>query len=198
MYLIRKYKLFLLVIALLATKSAAFAQVDTLWHVEMHPVEITGEREWENDTVRYHYNQMKYYVKTILPYLDEAVVLFHDIDNKLNDPSISKREQKRYVKSKQEELKDKFDDEIKDLNETQGVLLIKLIARQTGVNIYDIIKESKNGLAAIKWQSWSLVHGFNLNRTYNPDEEPWLEQIMEGFGYPLPSFYEERQIITAK
>ena len=40
---------------------------DTMYNVTLNQVDITGERKWANDTARYRYNQMKYYVKTILP-----------------------------------------------------------------------------------------------------------------------------------
>ncbi|MCB0700312.1 MAG: DUF4294 domain-containing protein [Chitinophagaceae bacterium] len=171
--------------------------IDTQLHVQMKPVDITAKHQWANDTIQYQYNQMKYYVKTILPYLDEAVVLFRELDNKINDPNASKKETKEFVKTKEQILKERFDSEIKALNETQGVLLIKLIARQTHVNIYGILKEFKNPMAAMKWQGWAKIHGFNLNRKYDPDDEPWLEQIMEDYGYPLPKSYKYKQIITS-
>ena len=87
-------------------------------------------------------------------------------------------------------------DEVK-LNETQGMLLVKLIGRQTGVNIYSMLQEFKNPLTAVRWQTWARLNGFNLNKRYNPDDEPQLERIMEHLGYPLPPFYEERTILTA-
>ncbi len=192
------YKTILLLTLSVYSTVVVSAQNDTVLHVQMRPVEITSELEWENDTIQYHYNQMKYYVKTILPYLDQAVALFNEMEERVNDPNMSKKEQKAYIRSKQDDLKEKFEDEIKDLNETQGVLLIKLVSRQTGANIYHIIKDYKSRTAAIKWQSWSVLHGFNLNKKYHPSEEPWLERIMKGYGYPLPEFYNEHQILSAK
>lgn len=190
------YILFIMLFFSLANANGQ-SVTDTYYHVTMKPVNIVSERQWKNDTVRYHYNQMKYYVTTILPYLDQAVTLFNEIDIKINTPGIAKRERKAFVKIKEDELREKFDDEIKQLNETQGLLLIKLIARQTGINIYAMLQEFKGPLAAIKWQGWSKLHGFNLNTKYNPDEEPWLEDIMDDLGYPLPAIYGQRQILTA-
>lgn len=170
---------------------------DTQLHVTMKPVSITAKRKWANDTVRYRYNQMKYYVTTVLPYVQEAVNLYNDLEAKTNTEGIGRKERKKYVQKREDELRDKFDAEVKALNETQGVLMVKLIARQTGVNIFDIMLEYKNRLAATKWQGWARLHGFNLNKRYNPDEHIMLENIMEELGYPLPYFYEEREILTA-
>ncbi|HTM66789.1 MAG TPA: DUF4294 domain-containing protein, partial [Flavipsychrobacter sp.] len=94
-------------------------------------------------------------------------------------------------------LRVQFEDKVKTLNETQGVLLIKLIARQTGVNIYSILQEFKNPLTAIKWQAWARMNGFNLNKKYNPKEEVLLEQVMLSLGYDLPDFYEHKETATA-
>ena len=170
---------------------------DTQLHVTMHPVLVSSERQWANDTIRYKYNQMKYYVTTILPYLEQAVRLFNELDAKINDPNVSKKERKAFVNTKEDELRVKFEDEVKKLNETQGMLLVKLIGRQTGVNIYSMLQEFKNPLTAVRWQTWARLNGFNLNKRYNPDDEPQLERIMEHLGYPLPPFYEERTILTA-
>ena len=164
-------------------------KVDTMLMVNMKPVDITAQRVWGNDTVRYHYNQMKYYVTTILPYLDEATRLFSEVNTKLEDEHISNRERRRFINAKEDELRVKFEDEIKDLNETQGTLLVKLIARQSGVNIYNMLKEFKNPFVAMKWQAWVKLNGFSIAKRYDPNDEPWLEHIMESLDYPLPSFY---------
>lgn len=185
---------------LLAINTAgAFAQTsadtNTILMVKMEEVKVTRERNWQNDTVRYRYNQMKYYVTTILPYLKEATVLFTELNNKTNDPTVSKKERKEYISSKQDEIKNKFESDIKKLNETQGVLLMKLIGRQTGVNIYEMLREFKSPFTAIKWQAYARFNGFNINRKYNPEEEPMLEHIMESLGYPLPEYiYGYREI----
>ena len=161
--------------------------VDTVYNVQLKEVRVTAK--WLNDTDRYRYNQMKYYVTTILPYLKAATKLFIDINTKIEEPGITKKERKRFINDKEDEMRDQFEDKVKDLNVTQGVLLVKLIARQTDVNIYDILAEFKNPFVAIKWQAWARVHGMNLNRKYVPEEEKDLENIMDELGYPLPGGY---------
>lgn len=145
--------------------------------------------QWLNDTDRYRYNQMKFYVTTILPYLDASTQLFKDVNAKVNEKGISKKERRRYVNSREDEMRTKFEDKIKQLNVTQGTLLVKLICRQTELNLYKILQEFKNPLTAVKWQTWARLNGLNLDRRYNPMEEKDLENIMEELGYPLPGGY---------
>lgn len=176
---------FALFMALPVTKASA--QVDTIYTATLKEVNINDK--FLNDTARYRYNQMKYYVKSVLPYVNAATNLFNELDAKLNQPGISRAEKRKYVASKEDALRTQFEDKVKSLNTTQGALIIKLIARQTGVNIYNILTEFKNPLTAMKWQTWARLNGANINRKYHPEEEMMLENIMEDLGYPLPVFY---------
>lgn len=164
---------------------------DTVLMVKLPNVNVDATRNWSNDTVRYRYNQMKYYVTTILPYLDAATAAMNELSKKEKEPGITKHELKAFVNNKEAEIQKRFETEISKLNETQGVLLVKLIARQSGSNIYSKLEEYKNPFYALKWQTWARFHGFNLNKRYQPADEPMLEHIMQSIGYALPEVYGE-------
>ncbi|HRO43801.1 MAG TPA: DUF4294 domain-containing protein [Flavipsychrobacter sp.] len=194
----RKYLLLLLLVfALFATHRVSAQQTDTFMMVRLKEVEVKGARKWMNDTARYRFNQMRFNVQTILPYMEAATKTFSEVNAKIHQEAIGKKERKDFIHSKENELRTDFEDRVKALNETQGVLLIKLIARQTGANIYSILKEFKNPLTAIKWQAWAKLNGFNLNKKYNPNDEPLLEQVMLNLGYELPPFYDTEETATA-
>ena len=184
---------FAAVLFMLAISSAAGAQItasaDTIYSVRLSNHDVNSTRKWENDTVQYYYNQMKYNVRVILPFVLEATALFNELNVKLNDPALSGKARRDYIRDKESAVRSQFEDKIKTLNETQGVLLIKLAARQTGLNIYHQLSDFKGIIPAMKWQAWARIHGFNLNRRYHPDEEPDLERIMRSLGYPLPACY---------
>jgi len=188
---------FLIIVFILPASMQAQPPQDTLMQVRLKEVQITDTRIWSNDTLRYHFNQTRYYVQTILPYVEHATAAFNEINNELNNSSLSRKERKRRINAKEDMIRSKFEEQVKALNETQGVLLVKLIARQTGVNIYSILSEFKNPLTAVKWQAWARLNGFNLNKRYNPDEELLLEQVMLSLDYPLPPFYEHKETATA-
>ena len=166
---------------------AQSAQKDTMYVAQLPEVSIKDR--WSNDTERYHYNQKKFYVKTVLPYVNATTALFKEINARSEDPSVSKRELRKFIADKQQEMKAQFEDKIRSLNVTQGALLVKLIARQTNLNIYKMVAEIKNPLVAVKWQSWALLNGMNLDKKYHPEDEPDLENIMYELGYPLPQSY---------
>lgn len=178
----------LITIALGVVMGKVYAQTDDVVYSSQLK-EVSIKARWTNDLERYHYNQRKFYVTTVMPYVKATTALFNEINAKSEDPSVSRRELKRFIASKQEQMKNEFEDKVKALNVTQGALLVKLIARQTNLNIYKMVVEVKNPLAAMKWQSWALVNGMNLDKKYHPEEETELENIMYDLGYPLPQSY---------
>ncbi len=166
---------------------AQTASPDTAYSYQMKPVIVSTH--WKNDTDRYHYNQTKYYITTILPYVNASTQLITEINTNCTNNHYSKGERRRYIKSRERELKTTFEDKIKSLNVTQADLLIKLVSRQNHINVMDLISEYKNDFTATKWQLWAKMNGMNLNKTYNPNEEAVIECIMEELGYPLPESY---------
>lgn len=181
-------KYFIAIVIVLSTWANATAQ-DTLLVAKLDTVKVTAPHHWDNEHERYQFNQMRYYVTIILPYLNEATAMLNELAVIERDPSISKKQRKRFVKRKEEEIRNKFEQEILALNETQGTYLVKLIARESGQNIYQILKDYKGLPTALKWMGWAKVHGFNLNRKYDPMDEPVMERVMESLGYPLPDYY---------
>lgn len=181
-------KYLIAIVIVVSTWANATAQ-DTLLVAKLDTVKVTAPHNWDNEHERYQFNQMRYYVTIILPYLNEATAMLNELAVIERDPSISKKQRKRFVKRKEEEIRNKFEQEILALNETQGTYLVKLIARQSGQNIYQILKDYKGLPTALKWMGWAKVHGFNLNKKYDPADEPVMERVMESLGYPLPDHY---------
>ncbi|HUR12479.1 MAG TPA: DUF4294 domain-containing protein [Flavitalea sp.] len=100
------------------------------------------------------------------PYARRAGLIMNEINARLtllND----KEERKKYIKSREKDLKREFADPISDLSVYQGRVLMKLINRQTGNNCYEIIKEYKGGFTARFWQTIAQVFGSNLKQPYN-------------------------------
>ncbi len=157
--------------------------------IQLNEAVIVSTRLFANDTMRYHYNQMKYYVKIILPYVDTAVSMFREIDATTAD--MSNRKRRIYIRSKEKEIKIHFEDRLSSLNITQGRLLVKLINRQLSVNCYDIVRELKNPITAAYYQSIARLNGINLNEEYDPEENRDLEMIMRNLGYDRPEKIEK-------
>lgn len=100
------------------------------------------------------------------PYAISASTVFNDINHHLRNVT-DKQERRRYIKSREKELKKNFSDKLTNLSVYQGKVLMKLIYRETGDHCYEIIKEMKGGVTARFWQSVAFLFGSNLKQTYD-------------------------------
>lgn len=90
-----------------------------------------------------------------------------------------KEARKKYIKSREAELKKEFTQPLSDLSIYQGKVLMKLINRQTGNNCYEIIKEYKGGVTARVYQTVAFFFNSNLKQPYNAaGEEREMETIV--------------------
>ena len=110
------------------------------------------------------------------PYARSAGVVMVDVNKHLENIS-GKNERKKYIKSREKELRSSFTDKVTDLSIYQGKVLMKLINRQTGNNCYEIIKEMKGGFTAGFYQTLMFVVGSSLKQQWNPSEEKFDRQI---------------------
>ncbi len=149
--------------------------------IQLNEAIIVSSRLFTNDTARYHYNQLKHYVKMILPFVDTAVSMFSGIEQTTS--TMSNRNRRKYIRSKEQDIKVNFEDRLRKLNITQGRLLVKLINRQLSMNCYTIVRDLKSPVAAAYYQTAARINGINLNEDYNPEDNRDLEMIMRNLGY---------------
>lgn len=154
---------------------------DSAKSIQLNEVVIVNHNKFGNDTLRYRYNQMKLYVKKILPYVDKAVKMFHEIEVETAD--MNRRQKRRFVKGRQHEIKVNFEDKLRSLNRTQGGYLVKAVNRNLGTTVYDILKGYNKPMKALYYRSIGKVYGIDLDENYNPENNKNFERIMKRFGY---------------
>jgi hypothetical protein len=191
MYLLRKIYIVLLVISSAAFSSTVIAQEvqtnppmpelgpnDTI----TVPAKISngeiipgGNLEWIWVSAPYpkhllkrrqEWTRLRNAVYVTYPYARKAAYIINDINAKLSSMP-KKGDRKKYIKSREKELKKEFGDPITNLSVYPGKVLMKLINRQTGNNCYDILKEYKGGLNARLFQTVAFVFGSNLKQSYD-------------------------------
>jgi hypothetical protein len=113
------------------------------------------------------------------PYALRASAVFNDINAHLAGKT-DKFEIHNYIVSREKELKKEFTTPITNLSIYQGKILMKLINRETGNNVYDILKEFKGGFVARFWQTVAFFFDSNLKQPYNPKgEDAEMEKIVQ-------------------
>ncbi len=76
----------------------------------------------------------------------------------------SKRKRKKKIKNIQEYMEGEFSDQLKKLTKTEGRILIKLIHRQTGETMYELIKEYRSGWKAFWYNSTANMFRLSLKK----------------------------------
>lgn len=133
------------------------------------------------------YNRLRNAVYVTYPYARRAGSVMNDINAKLNGVN-SKEERKKYIKSREKELKKEFSDPLTNLSVYQGKVLMKLINRETGNNCYEIIKEYKGGVTARFYQTVAFFFDSNLKQSYDADTddatiEHIVKEVQRMYGY---------------
>ncbi len=154
---------------------------DTIYQIQMNEAVVLSKRMFDNDTARYKYNQMKYNIKIVLPYAIEGVRVFREIDSITYN--MKDGEKRRYIKSREKEVRAKLEDKLKRLNITQGRLLVKIMNRQLRTTCYETIKFLHNPVKAAAYRSWANLNGIDLDENYDPLKNKDFESIMRRFGH---------------
>ncbi|MEZ5047338.1 MAG: DUF4294 domain-containing protein [Chitinophagaceae bacterium] len=132
------------------------------------------QREYEQDIAHLRYNVYKVY-----PYAVAASFVLRDVDSALQLIE-SKDARKLYKERKEKELNKQFKNELENLTITQGQILVKLIARETGKPCYQIVKELKGGFNARIWQTVAVLFNNNLKSGYSPTgDDAMIESIVK-------------------
>jgi len=133
------------------------------------------------------YNRLRNAVYVTYPYARRAGMVMNDINAKL--VSITRNEdRKKYIKSRESELKKEFSDPLSNLSVYQGKVLMKLINRETGNNCYEIIKEYKGGVTARFYQTVAFFFNSNLKQPYDAQKddlviEKFVMEVQRMYGY---------------
>lgn len=121
------------------------------------------------------------------PYAKTAGVVMADVMKHLETIE-GKRERKKYIQSREKDLRAAFTDKVTDLSVYQGKVLMKLINRQTGNDCYEIIKEMKGGFTARFYQTLMFFVGSDLKQEWNPAENK-IDRQIEGIVQELDRMY---------
>jgi len=137
----------------------AMVYLDDVWVIDKLPKKWAKKQE--------AYNRLRYNVYKTYPYAVIAAGVLKDVDvNLMKIPD--KKAQKAYMKSVENELKKRFKGELEEMTISQGQVLVKLINRESGRNVFNIIKEVKGGFNAVFYQSVALLFSNNLRKEYDP------------------------------
>ncbi|MFM8588132.1 MAG: DUF4294 domain-containing protein [Bacteroidota bacterium] len=174
----------LLIILLLGIVSSADAQWksgqhDTLWvpyivyegdtmtYKVMDQVNVVGKMTDEQRAYLKKWTRLRNAVYVTYPYAKKASHIINDVVINLNKIQDA-QQRKKYLSTREKELKKEFTEPLTALSVYQGKILMKLINRETRNTCYDLIKEYRGGFTARFWQTVAWVFGSSLKQDYDP------------------------------
>lgn len=149
------------------------------------PVYIWAKRTWKTEQDKERYMKLKRNVLRVLPYAIYAQKRYEQLDRELALAN-SKKDEKALIKACEREIKEKINNEVKNLSISQGKILIKLIERQTGNTSYDLVKDMKGNITAFVYQGVARMFGHNLKSTYDAEEDFEIENIIREYEVVRP------------
>lgn len=137
------------------------------------------------DEVRYdryfnlHYRQKLNQIKRTYPLALRAKEIIDSLDMELDSLS-SKRKKKKLTKQRKRELKDEFTYLLKDLYVGEGTMLLKLIHRETGMTVSDILKKYRGKFYAKSVHATMAMYGHDTKSKYYPKGDDWIAELVIG------------------
>ena len=143
---------------------------DTLPYAQLDMVMVFGEMSAAQRKAKQKWTRLRNAVYVTYPYAKKAGYIINDVNRNL----VSIKDagaRKKYLISREKELKKEFTAPLTALSVYQGKVLMKLINRETRNSCYNLVKEFRGGFSARFWQTIAWVFGSSLKQDYDPKGE---------------------------
>lgn len=155
---------------------------DTVAILTLPECTIEDDLNYRLKKLKEHNEKLIRNVAFVMPYAKICAARLKQIDE--NAALLkTENERKKYYNEEEKKLRNEFEDDLLNMNSSQGKLLIKLIDRETGKTTYKIIQQYKNSFMAVFWQGFARLFGYNLKSGYNPNKEKEIEEVIKLLGY---------------
>ncbi len=128
---------------------------------------------------RLQYLEIKRKIEKIWPYFLVAQEVLTEIETK--EEELKKKDYRRYRKKRKKELYARFEKELKQLRISEGKLLVKLISRQTGVSMAELLKKYNPNVKVWGFNLVAKRYGYDLKEIYDTTDEDnfYIELVLE-------------------
>ena len=183
------FKYMILVVCCLSFGRLAWAQEDTFFienrsketgipTFDLEGVGVMPDPQFANRESRRNYMILKRKVIKIYPYalmVADRVTKMRERVSKIK----SSRLRAKYIRRVQSYFEDKFTEDIENMTQSEGRILCKLIYRELGITMYDVITEFRSGWTAFWWNATAWFFNVSLKAEYHPDGDA-KDKMIEG------------------
>lgn len=176
---------------------------DTMIIADLGEVTIRSKRIFASRDDEALYNKYRRYAIKVYPYAIEAIKVFREMEKNTED--MRRRDRKKYIKKLQDDLEREFEEPLKNLSKTQGMILVKMIEREQKRPMYDLVSDLRGTFTAMYWSTFSYFYGYRLRRGYVEGDDRILDMVLKDFNisydidnpqYTLPEHYKASGQVT--
>jgi hypothetical protein len=155
---------------------------DTITELTIPEVNIVRYK-FDNTREKYLYEKTKQRIEKVIPYYEIAVKVLEDLEAK--EKEAKKREYNKYKRTTRRDLVAKFEQEIRDLTQGEGKILVKLINRNTGYSFNDLLKEYNNPVKVWGYNMVAKHYDYDLKETYDPNhpDNKYIEMALKALNF---------------
>jgi hypothetical protein len=151
---------------------------DTLYYRRTSEVIIRDKMAVRSPAEQEAYQRLKQKVIKLYPYALLAKKIYENSSQEMSKLE-SNKEKRKFKKEKEKELRQRFENEIKGLYDTDGPVLVKLIHRETGKTCHELVKEIKGGFNVFFYQIVAKRYGYSLKETFDPEKDRDIENMVQ-------------------
>ncbi len=154
-------------------------QADSIPSVNLQEIEIISRKSSVSFWTRWRLNRLIRNVKKVYPYAKTAGALLRVYNVRLEQAK-NDAQRKRIMKQAEEEIKARYGNSLKKLTFAQGIILIKLVDRETGSTSYGLLQQLRGKFTAFFYQAFARIWGYNLKTRYDPEgKDRQIEAIVK-------------------
>lgn len=157
---------------------------DSTFAMSLRPVKVSAKRTFKDLQEQRQYYLYKRAAKKVYPYALQALELYSEISGETAD--MNRRQRRRFIRNEHKELKEDFQDQLKNLSKTEGKVLIKMLEKELNQPFYDVLKETRGTTTAVYWHNLGKIWGYNLKDGYRTGADTLLDEVLldYDFGHP--------------
>lgn len=115
-------------------------------------------------------------VRKVYPYAKLAGEKMKEYDSILANVT-SDFDRHMLMKKAEKEITDQYTEDLKNLTITQGLILVRLIDRETGSTSFQVVQELRGKVRAFFYQGFARLWGYNLKTEFDPHNNPEDDEI---------------------
>ncbi len=161
-------------------RQAAIIEGDTIPWLVLDEVLLIDDPTFDSQEARNRYFRLKRKVMRVYPYAVLAGDRLDSLNLKLDNLS-DEDEREDYIEEYNEFLEKRFEPELRKLTHSEGQILCKLIYRETGLTVFELISDYRSSWTAFWWNVNAKWFEISLKEKYYPDsndEDKLVEQIL--------------------